>query len=108
MGREIDLTQPLSAEDRAWLEERGKYGDLRIANEYNAPQPEGEDAEVSESGTAYDDWTKAQLQYEAHARDLSTTGTKADLVERLLAYDAEHPDEDDDGSDDSGDGDDEA
>lgn len=101
MGREIDLTQPLSAEDREWLEQRGKYGDLRIANEYNAPTAEdtAEDGEVSDSGSAYDGWTKAQLQYELSVRDLSTTGTKADLVERLLASDAEAPANDDDGGD---------
>ena len=91
MGREIDLTKPLSAEDREWLEQRGKYGDLRIADEYNPPaaaDSEPDEGETSDSGSDYDGWSKAQLQYELSTRDLTTTGTKAELVERLLEDDA--------------------
>lgn len=109
MGREIDLTQPLSAEDRKWLEERGKHGDLRVANELH-PQsgaavadPDEDDSEVDQEAL-YGTWTKAQLQYELQTRDLPTTGTKAELVDRLVEADGESDtgdlddDEDDDQS----------
>lgn len=87
MGRNIDLTQPLSDEDREWLEQRGKIGDLRIADELAgaAVDPDEEGGEDSET---YGNWTKAQLMYEANNRDLSQAGTKADLVARLEEDDA--------------------
>jgi len=93
MGREIDLTQPLSAEDRAWLEERGKVGDLRVADEMfpdSVPadaDPDDDGSMEDESESAYADWTKAQMQYELSTRDLPASGTKAELVERLEADD---------------------
>jgi hypothetical protein len=97
MGKNIDLSQPLSAEDRTWLEERGKYGDLRVADDLaaaaNAPAPEAEpEAEPEETGgedsETYGTWTKAQLQYELQTRDLAQSGTKAELVARLEEDDA--------------------
>ena len=101
MGKSIDLTQPLSDEDRAWLEERGAIGDLRIADELAAvaagtldpvaveeiPAEEDEDDEEHES-ESYGGWTKAQLQYELSTRDLPQYGTKAELIDRLETADA--------------------
>lgn len=95
MGKTIDLTQPLSSEDRAWLVERGKIGDLRVADEIAAAAAESEaaseaqddDDEVVDS-EEYGEWTKAQLQYELTERNLPTSGTKAELVTRLEEDDA--------------------
>ena len=98
MGKSIDLSQPLSDEDRAWLESHGKYGDLRVAAEFaraadepvspveeQVSEPEDEtDVEGSEYGT----WTNAQLRYELGTRDLPQYGTKAELVARLEEADS--------------------
>jgi hypothetical protein len=98
MGKSIDLTQPLSDEDRAWLQERGAYGDIRIADElarvaagdFAAPQEipveVDEDDEVVESDN-YGGWTNAQLRYELSTRGLPQHGNKAELVARLEASD---------------------
>ena len=99
MGREIDLSQPLSAEDRAWLEERGKHGDLRVANELHPDSVPAEevadpDDDGTEAGDEYGDWSKAQLAYELSTRDLPTTGTKAELSARLVKDDAARAAED--------------
>lgn len=98
MGKSIDLTQPLSDEDRAWLQERGAYGDIRVADELarvaagefaapeEAPVEPDEDDEVVESEN-YGGWTNAQLRYELSTRSLPQHGNKADLVARLEASD---------------------
>lgn len=95
MGKTIDLTQPLSPEDRAWLEERGKFDDLRVADEYAAvateSEPVGDDDDEDDEDTdseEYGTWTKAQLQYELGERGLPQSGTKVELVARLEADDA--------------------
>lgn len=113
MGKVIDLTQPLSDEDRAWLLERGALGDLRVADELarvaaeadspveepvSEPEEADEDVEGSE---VYGTWTKAQLQYELGARNLPQYGVKAELVARLEEADSgiEPVDADDEPSD---------
>jgi hypothetical protein len=105
MGRSVDLTQPLSDEDRAWLLERGAYGDLRIADEVArasaAPEPvaaeeipvqpeaapDDDDNSVVDSAV-YGEWTNAQLRYELSTRELPQYGTKAELIARLEESDA--------------------
>lgn len=46
-------------------------------------------SDESESEAALGDMTKAELQGEAAKRDLDTSGTKADLIERIELFDAE-------------------
>lgn len=93
MGKNIDLTQPLSPEDRAWLVERGKIGDLRVADEIAATaaesEPEAPDDDEVVDSDQYGEWTKAQLQYELTERGLPTSGTKVELVARLEEDDSE-------------------
>lgn len=61
-----------------------------------------------EAATIYGGWTVEQLRDELRERDLSPAGRKADLVERLLADDAEqHGAEQDDDPPDGGDAEDE-
>lgn len=48
-----------------------------------------------EAAAIYGGWTVEQLRDELRDRDLATGGRKADLVERLLADDAEQDDEPD-------------
>lgn len=97
MSRSIDLSQPLSDEDRAWLDEHGKYGDLRVAAEYaraaDEPEPVAveqvpEEDESDVEGSEYGTWTNAQLRYELGTRDLPQYGTKAELVARLEEADS--------------------
>src|SRR5262245_2904613 len=45
----------------------------------------GGGSSASQSSTPDESWTLAQLQEEASARGLPTSGTKADLIERLTA-----------------------
>jgi hypothetical protein len=101
MGKNIDLTQPLSDEDRAWLEERGKINDIRVADEIAGvstdPEPvsaqtddgtDDEDDDSTADSEEYGDWTKAQMQYELGERGLPQSGNKAELAARLEEDDA--------------------
>jgi SAP domain len=73
----INLDEPLSEEDRIYLQDRDpKFRDIL--------QGPVED----ELPGDYGDWTVPQLQEEAAARELPTSGRKADLVARLQEYDA--------------------
>lgn len=55
MGREIDLTQPLSDEDRQWLEDRGKYSDLRINADILGTKDEVESVDDTDSAGVAED-----------------------------------------------------
>lgn len=155
MSRDIREDEPLSAEDRAYLEVRAEYGRIRRIDERTggAPEPEQETEESlaqqiaelegqvadlrgrhtqlvlareqqearvrdntvvdgqggSEARTDnYDDLTKAQLSAKIEKlnedRDedeqVSSSGTKAQLIERLRAMDAEDTEDDEDDEDD--------
>jgi hypothetical protein len=158
MSRDIPQDQPLSDEDRAYLEVRGQYGIIKRIDELNGGAPDADpETETEESLAAqigeleaqandlrgrqtalriareqheagvrdntvvdgkggtedrsddYEDvsWTKARLAQEIDKynadRDadekISTSGTKAQLVERLRALDAEAEDDEDDEDD---------
>jgi hypothetical protein len=155
MSREINQDEPLSEEDRKYLEDRGNYALIRRMDEMHgtAPEPEAEteesllqqiadrEAEVadlrarhtalvlareqqeagvkdntvvdgqggSEAKTdTYDELNKPQLSAEIEKRNtgrdpedkMSSSGTKAQLIERLRADDAEYEEEDEDDEDD--------
>lgn len=98
MAREVDLGAALSVEDahyvnqRPWLiaeAERQGVEDIRqriaavIAGEQDtAPELEEED---DEEFVDIEDLTVDQLREELEARELATSGKKADLVDRLKA-----------------------
>jgi hypothetical protein len=151
MSREIPEDQPLSKEDRQYLEQRAEYQRIRRIDELNGgetePEPDTEDGlarqisdlEVQltdlrgrhtqlriareqeearvrdntvvdgEGGSdnrsdEYDDMTKVQLAEEISRRNddrdedeqISPNGTKAQLIERLRAVDAEEDEDDED------------
>jgi hypothetical protein len=156
MSRVINEEEPLSAEDRNYLEQRGNYGLIRRMDERHgsavAPEEETEEslsqqiadlegqaealrarrtalqtareqeeARVRDNTVVdgqggsenraddYEDasWTKARLAAEIEKRNedrdddeqVSSSGTKAQLVERLRALDAEAEDDDEDEED---------
>lgn len=152
MSRDIPEDEPLTPEDRSYLEQRAEYQRIKRIDEMNggAPEPEGETEEglaqqIAEMEAALNDLrgrktqlTLAREQQEAGVRDntvvdgqggtedrsdeyedpswtktrlaaaiekynedrdddeqISTSGTKAQLIERLRALDAETEDDDD-------------
>lgn len=116
MGKSIDLTVPLSDEDRAWLLERGAYDDVRVSDAITgataAPEEAGptdspvepttlevssddapaepEAAQGEPEANDYTDWTKDQLMYELGQRGLSRAGNKDELTARLESDDADN------------------
>lgn len=52
----------------------------------------GGDAGDTQEESEYASWSKQELQDEAEARDLSKSGSKAELIARLEGNDAEQPD----------------
>lgn len=91
MSKQIDWTQPVSPEDKAWAEQFPSLhaGNLAMNAELYPPEDpdtlEGEGAEE----VPYSDWGLADLQSETRRRNaeegtnLKTTGTKADLAKQL-------------------------
>lgn len=102
MSKQIDLTVPLSDEDREWLLARGRDADVALADRLASGEPlvaedagaasapedssaPGEDAPTDQ----YDEWSKDALQSELEDRGLPSRGTKAELIEVLRNSDAE-------------------
>jgi len=98
MSRVIDRDTPLSDEDRAYLEERGRHGlisqiDRRTgaAGAQNAVPPEGPAPAAEADGMSEDEWNEYvdglsvdELKAELRERSLSTSGNKEELQQRLL------------------------
>lgn len=85
MAREIDFSKPLSADDqqyvseRPWLKAEAEQAgfDVNLDDEFVVDSDE-------EEGTApYSEWTVDDLKAELKARDLTVSGSKEQLVERL-------------------------
>lgn len=153
MSREIDMSKPLSDEDRAWMLENNRDNEVRANDEAHGRDssdigraggmpfvtggepslgsdrsiptgltPNSQEADLdrerreaqlkaaTEGGASadplatgdlvyetddkpYEDWSAAELQNEAGKRELSKSGTKAELAERLRADDEEREDE---------------
>lgn len=99
MARKIDLDKPLSKKDRAWLEDWGKHDQIAAHDAQFDPQPEpkddldepdGEDVPFEDGdpdgpGTdrPYVEWTNDELRDELGDRELSKSGSKAELIARL-------------------------
>lgn len=100
MSRQINLNKPLSKKDRAYLEARGRRGQI-LANDRRFPKSSEESEEAEEAveqttqespgGAASEDvefvesLTVEELKDELEARELSKSGNKDELKQRLLA-----------------------
>lgn len=97
MSKQIDYTQPLSAEDKAWaVQFHGLHGGMVKANEEAFPQEAGSDlsGEDPEDVPPYTEWSKKDLEAETKRRNneeattLKTSGTVAELAKQLEDDDA--------------------
>lgn len=100
MSRIVNMSQPLSSEDRAYLFQMNRHAAIADNDErFSSDEEEGQEEEVSdEAGDSavlteeevepYEQWTVAELSAECNDRDLPKNGTKAELVTRLYADDA--------------------
>jgi hypothetical protein len=120
MSRRIDVSNPenLSAEDRQYLQDRGRLGNVQMLD-YMARQKAAADAavgmasrgtlqsrliaqqdrqrgidapagEMEEVDEPYDKWKVDDLRDECRARGLADDGKKDELVSRLMADDEQH------------------
>lgn len=80
MSRQIDLTKPLSDEDREYLDTRSRQDLIALNDEQFGDSDEAEDE--------YSDMTNEALRAELGERELSQSGTKAELIARLREDDA--------------------
>lgn len=94
MSRQVDLTAPLSEDDRNYLHSRGLHTTVeRVDAEHGTEVPSEGDGE--EEPLNYNEWTVQELQDEIRDRNmnrpvdnqLSVAGKKPDLVARLEADD---------------------
>lgn len=97
MGKQIDWTQPLSAEDRAWAEQfPALYGGQLEQNLAEFPPEEAETLDGDDvEDEPYDRWTLKDLQDEIKRRNneesagLPVPSKKADAVKVLEQNDAD-------------------
>jgi SAP domain len=96
MSREIDLTDPdnLHPDDIDYLKQRDRWPlrgqDLAIAEAAGYVRSEGgTDDGGQDSVKEYSEMTAAELRTHCEARGLDSSGTKAEMVERLTAADLE-------------------
>lgn len=93
MSRRVDMSGPLSEDDREYLHSRGLHETVaRVDAEHSTAdeEPEGDD------DPGYETWTHADLQAEIDDRNqyltddkkMARSGKVADLAARLRAYDA--------------------
>jgi len=91
-GRAIDLDEPLSDNDRQFLEERQGMpmppGVRQAIEDYDAAEDYDEDEEPDE----YDGMTNEELRTELKNRGLSTSGSKSQMISRLEENDAANRD----------------
>lgn len=101
MSRKINLQERLSDEDRAYLESRGRSGDIRKNDRQfgESPQtvvaPSGSGPSKQDEGggsteqldweSEVDEMSYEELQEELKERELSAAGKKAELQQRLKA-----------------------
>lgn len=108
MSRQIDMTKPLSDEDREYLETRARQ-DLIAQNDEqfgvesdeegspgNSLQAEKANLQITGEVVIEDDYssmTNDELRDELEDRGLATSGAKADLQDRLREDDAKQDEE---------------
>lgn len=117
--REIDLTKPLSEDDKAWMRQRDRHAEIQAneeqfgdgepefaANDDDQQKIDAKKAEIAAvQGTAstkselppddYDKWKVPELAEEAARRDppvdLTGISKKPDIIAALRTWDAAHP-----------------
>ena len=117
--REIDLTKPLSEDDKAWMRQRDRHAEIQAneeqfsnkepefaANDEDQQKIDAEKAKIAATqGTTstaselppddYDKWKVPELAEEAARRDppvdLTGISKKPDIIAALRTWDAEHP-----------------
>lgn len=93
MSRQVPMDEPLSDENRAYLESRGQEATIRMIDGRHAESDEDEDA-LGPDGDAelpadYSNWTGAELEAELRKRRLPYSGNNQERAERLRAHDAQ-------------------
>lgn len=84
MGRKIDLTRPLSAEDRAYLMERSREGDVAVNERQFGSLSEAEqDEERSEHDANEEADQKAQEDFEAAIKQQEEESYPEHLVAKV-------------------------
>ena len=100
--RTIDIkAAPLTDEERGWLTQRERFADIaendRLFAGDSEEDDDDEDAGDGEADDDYPSWKKKELETEAGSRtppvDLSELRTKAEYIEALRAWDAQHADD---------------
>lgn len=101
MSKQIDYTQPLSPEDKAYAAQfPGLHGGMLQVHAEQFPEQEPESLDGSDSGDEvppYSEWKHAELVAEAKRRNveegtnLKTSGSKEEMVAVLEADDAARP-----------------
>lgn len=105
MARQIDFSKPLSAEeaayaaDRPWLLldaelsgiEFSREDEFVVEGDETAAETEGDAPAAEEDGEPepYEAWEYSELKAEAKARQLTSSGSKEQLVARLTESDSE-------------------
>lgn len=101
MSRIIPTDRALTPEDREYLQTRANHDLIRMLDEQYGDHIPSEDAgqvDAQEMAALEQRWLDgedankfkvSELQALATARDLDTTGKKADLIGRLQQYDAD-------------------
>lgn len=98
MSKKVDTSEPLSADDYRYLRDRGllpeRYELAEAVPEEGLRATSGTDvghpSELGDEPAEVGDWnvlTVVELRAELDRRGLETSGNKAQLVERLMEYD---------------------
>jgi hypothetical protein len=93
MSRAIDMTKPLSDDDRAYLLARGydeqvASHDARFENSDHLQVPVELEVDDEDELPPYEEMSLADLQKECRARELPVGGNKAEVIKRLEEHDA--------------------
>lgn len=86
MSRQVDLTKPLSDDDRAYLLSRGQNAMVTRMDEQFA-EPEPASAPEQEQSDGLENMTVDELKDLLRTRNLPVGGTKDELVSRLREAD---------------------
>ncbi|MGB2791262.1 MAG: SAP domain-containing protein [Candidatus Moraniibacteriota bacterium] len=90
MSRQVDLTKPLSDDDRAYLLSRGQNAMVtRMDEQFAEPEPASapEQEQEQEQSDGLENMTVDELKDLLRTRNLPVGGTKDELVSRLREAD---------------------
>lgn len=81
MARDIDFSEPLDADDLAYIKDRPWL--VQEAALQGVELVEGNTAVALDEDDSYENWTVAELKAELKERDLAVDGNKSELIARL-------------------------